>query len=67
MVGASNYSDFGRRRTESASATSRRTRIGSFLHYTRVDELPQLVNLLRGDLTIVGDETNRTDWRRVGT
>lgn len=44
-----------------------RTRIGRFLHYTRIDDLPQLVNVLRGELTFVGSETDRSDQRRFGT
>jgi lipopolysaccharide/colanic/teichoic acid biosynthesis glycosyltransferase len=30
------------------------TPIGAFLCWTRMDSLPQLINVLRGDLTIVG-------------
>src|SRR3954453_13545518 len=26
------------------------TRVGRFLHYTRIDELPQLIDVLRGDM-----------------
>ena len=30
------------------------TRMGEFLHYTRIADLPQLINVLRGELTLIG-------------
>jgi undecaprenyl-phosphate galactose phosphotransferase/putative colanic acid biosynthesis UDP-glucose lipid carrier transferase len=38
------------------------TGIGRFLHYTRISDLPQLVNVLRGEMSLVGTGALRPDF-----
>ena len=37
------------------------TKVGRFIRKTRIDELPQLINILKGDMTIVGPRPERPE------
>ena len=53
------------RAAHDALEAGRITRLGRFLRRTRIDELPQVINVLRGEMSLIGPRPDCYDHARV--
>ena len=51
----------GNERTMTVQGDKRVTRFGSFLRKTRLDEIPQVLNILRGEMSFIGPRPERPE------
>ena len=53
--------------TSTARNDRRITRVGAFIRRTSIDELPQIINILRGEMSVVGPRPHAIESRAANT
>ena len=48
--------------TFNAKDDPRQTRVGKILRKTSIDEIPQLINILKGEMSFIGPRPDTVDW-----